>query len=117
MRTSNFAPLLLLAACGQPEQDRARAEEARALQDAPKFFCATGEGDLRAECTAERTRSDRGWTLTLRHPDGHFRRLLVSEDGQTVTVADGAQPAVVTRTGEQFEVRVGDDRYRLPVTR
>ena len=83
MRISSVAPLLLLAACGQPERERARAEEARAAQDAPKFFCATGVGELRAECTAERTRTDRGWTLTLRHPDGHFRRLLVSLPAST----------------------------------
>ena len=117
MRISDFLPLLALAACGQPQQEQARAEEARAIESAPKFFCASGGGELVAACTAERARTDKGWVTTIRHPDGHFRRLLVSDDGRTVTAADGAEPASATPAGDQIEITVGEDRYRLPTTR
>ena len=49
MRISNLLPLLALAACGEPEQERARAIEAREVAEAPKFFCAQGDGELVAQ--------------------------------------------------------------------
>ena len=114
MRTSDFLPLLALVGCGQPEQDQARAAEQRAVEAAPKFFCSQDGGELVAACTAERTRTARGWTLTLRHPDGHFRRLNVGEDGRTVTATDGAEPATATTGPNGVEVTIAGDRYRLP---
>ncbi|HEU0044701.1 hypothetical protein [Sphingomonas sp.] len=114
MRISSLLLLLPLAACGQPEQEQARAAEQRAVAEAPKFPCAHGGGDLVAECTAERTRTAQGWILTLRHPDGHFRRLAVSADGQSVASADGAQPATVERGANGIEVTIAGDHYRLP---
>ena len=117
MRTSSAALLLALAACAEGEQEQARAAEQRAVEVAPKFFCAQGDAELVAQCTAERTRTAEGWAITVRHPDGHFRRLLVSGDGAQVTAADGADPVTATRTGDQMDIVIGDDRYRLPTTR
>jgi putative hemolysin len=114
MRISSLLLLVPLAACGQPEQEQARAAEQRAVEAAPKLFCAQGGGALVAACTAERTSTAQGWVLTLRHPDGHFRRLLVTDDGRTITAADGAVPARVTSGPEGVEVSIADDRYRLP---
>lgn len=66
-------------------------------------------------CAVEKAESPDGTILTLRHPDGRFRRLLVARDGQGVTAADGAEPAEVRMSGErEIEVSLGGDRYRLP---
>ena len=76
--------------------------------------CRTqGAADFERTCTIERD----GPTLTLRHPDGHFRRLSVTSDGRGVIAADGAEPASVTISGDsEIEVVLGDDHYRLPAT-
>lgn len=69
------------------------------------------------ECTVERTQGPDGTILTLRHPDGGFRRLLVTGNGQGVTAADGAEPAEVRMSGSKaIEVSLAGDRYRLPAT-
>lgn len=116
MRISDLLPLLALAACGQPQQEQARYDEARAVEAAPKFFCAQGGGELRAECTAERTAMPGGGVaITMRHPDGHFRRFAVSPDARTVEAADGAEPVAVSRAARALEIAIGSDRYRLPL--
>lgn len=117
MRIFSAALPLALVACGQGEQEAARVAEERAAEAAPKFFCAHGPGEMIAACTAERTRTNKGWTMTIRHSDGHFRRLLVSTDGARVTAADGAETATMIATGRQMEITVGGDRYRLPTLR
>ena len=117
MRISSLALLIPLAACGQGKQEAARAAEQRQVEAAPKFFCAQGEAELAAQCTIDREQTAAGLVLTLRHPDGHFRRLLVTGDGRGVVAADGAEPATVTPTGaDQIDVAIGGDRYRLPAT-
>ncbi len=80
--------------------------------------CAVGAAaTLSRVCSVDRQDSDRGLLLTVRHPDGGFRRLLVTKDGHGVVAADGAQPAQVTLVGtNEIEVALGDDIYRLPVT-
>jgi hypothetical protein len=66
------------------------------------------------DCFVER---GEGGALTLRHPDGGFRRLLVTDDGRGVVAADGAAPAQVQVIGEKgIEVAIEGDRYRLPAT-
>ena len=102
--------LIALAACHRNDP---RAAEQRADAAAPHFPCAQGTAPLRPDCTAERTRTDAGWVLTIRHPDGHFRRLLVHND-HSVTAADGAEPATATPAGGEIEVAIAGDRYRLP---
>lgn len=68
-------------------------------------------------CIIESANDEAGRVLTVRHPDGGFRRLRITTDGRGVITADGAQPAVVNVTGaNEIEVTVSGDRYRLPAT-
>lgn len=124
MRTSSaLGAALLLAACGEPRTDQAvlaKVEaEQRAARDAKgEIICAReGSRDFARTCTVDRVDSEAGLMLTLRHPDGAFRRLLVTRDGRGVVAADGAEKAVVKVIGTgEIEVTLGGDRYRLPAT-
>jgi hypothetical protein len=75
--------------------------------------CAIGKGTWSRACGVERD----GDMLTLRHPDGGFRRLRIVQDGRGLVSADGAEEAklVIIDKG-LIEVTVGADRYRLPAT-
>lgn len=119
----------LLAACGGGETDRAsrsnsdpllEAEaQARAeLAESGMIYCAVdGASGFRPDCQIERTQGNEGVILTMRHPSGGFRRLLVTNDGRGLIAADGAEPAVVTPVSErEIEVAIAFDRYRLPAT-
>ena len=69
--------------------------------------------DWSRSCPVERS----GDLVTLRHPDGGFRRYNVLKDGRGLVAADGAEQATVTVLGkDQIELSVGEDRYRLPAT-
>lgn len=83
-----------------------------------RISCATaGARELAPDCPVERSRSASGLLLTLRHPDGGFRRLRIVTDGRGVEAADGAEVAEVEMAGEkQIDVRVAGDHYRLPAT-
>jgi len=97
---------LLMACSGKPAEKAPGTEVPCAL---------AGVQDFSPECTVERTAGAEGTILTLHHPDGGFRRLLVMKDGQGVTAADGAEPAEVRMNGAgEIEVSLGGDRYRLP---
>lgn len=80
--------------------------------------CALPGKPLRRECLVERTGGgNEGLILTLRHPDGAFRRLLVTRDGRGVVAADGAEPATVRVLGaDRIEVTVAGEHYELPAT-
>ncbi len=68
-------------------------------------------------CAVERTTAPDGLMLVMHHPDGGFRRLLVTTDGRGVVTADGSDQATVAVLDPgTIEVTVGDDRYRLPAT-
>jgi hypothetical protein len=125
MRISKLAPLLALAACSQekaPDQPRAAdgapaTASAEPTAEEARVPCARGQARLTPDCTVDSVQEQRGLTLTLRHPDGAFRKLLVTEDGRGVVAADGAEPARVTVLGPgEIEVAIGADRYRLPAT-
>lgn len=75
--------------------------------------CAIGKGDWSRACGVE----GEGDMLTLRHPDGGFRRLRIVQDGRGLVSADGAEEAklVIIDKG-LIEVAIGADRYRLPAT-
>jgi hypothetical protein len=120
MKPASFLPLLLLFACTErdpaAEEKAAVAEQksaAKASEDG--IDCAVGgEQAFERACLVER---DDGGTLTIRHPDGGFRRLLITEDGRGVMAADGAAPTQVQVVGGNIiEVTVEEDRYRLPAT-
>lgn len=115
--------LLGLSACGEkstPDQLPAKPEVAASAApgavDDNRIACATGGAtDFTTDCRIERTQTDEGIVITVRHPDGGFRRVLVVKDGRGVVPADGAEPAEVLLTGEdQIEVTIGPDKYRLP---
>ncbi|MET3759537.1 hypothetical protein [Sphingomonas sp. UYEF23] len=124
MRISSAALLLLaLAACGEPQTDKAtlakvEAEQRARQDDSGNIVCAQrGSVDFARVCTVDRTQSADGLVLTLRHPDGTFHRLLVTRDGRGVIAADGAEKAMVSVIGSgEIEVALGGDRYRLPAT-
>ncbi|WP_419827266.1 hypothetical protein [Sphingomonas sp.] len=111
---------LLLAAChkapsraivDQPET-AGRSEAAPALPTIP----CTLQGHAQS-CTVERIEAPDGLVLLVRHPDGGFRRLLVTEDGRGVAAADGNEPTRVTVAGPgEIDVVLGGERYRLPAT-
>ena len=104
--TRPAALLLFVAACGGPPA-------APPAED--RIECAlNGAPDFERVCTIERTAGPET-LLTLRSPNGGFRRLTIARDGRGVTAADGAEPATVIVVGEGLiEVSIGSDRYRLP---
>jgi len=77
-----------------------------------------GAAEMAQDCTIDRSVGAEGLVLTVHHPDGGFRRLLVTRDGRGVVAADRAERAVVTTVGgaNQIEVALGGDLYRLPAT-
>jgi hypothetical protein len=96
----------------------AEADKIRADSDETKLACAvSGASAFSRVCEIERSETEKGLLLTIRHPDGGFRRLIVVKDGRGVVVADGSEPAVVTPIGpREIEVAVAGNRYRLPAT-
>ena len=123
MRTSSLLPFLLLAACSQESANTqalavAEANQAAEAADDGLVNCAVdGAEAFSRVCLLDRQQTADGLVLTIRHPDGGFRRLKVTSDGRGVAAADGAQPADVAITGPgEIAVGVGDDHYRLPAT-
>lgn len=127
MSTRIFKAALLvlpLASCGSPDQPantaliaNVEAQQQADAEDDGRVLCARGDGQLQRTCTVEQVRDADGLVLTLRHPDGGFRRLRVTADGRGVIAADGAEPVKVTIVGPgDIEVAVGGDHYRLPAT-
>jgi hypothetical protein len=122
MRISSFALVLMLTGCGESEktngpaplvaQRSAQVSQADIPAEPPKTMCAVdGEREFTPVCDRELVDG----LLTLRHPNGGFRRLQVMTDGRGVVAADGAQPARVSTVGDSvIEVSIADDRYRLP---
>ena len=120
MRSLAAAVLLLLSACGDPNQateEALAASEEKAADDGRIECAADGAEAFERVCTMERVQGPEGTTLTLRHPSGGFRRLLVTSDGRGVVAADGADPALVSVVEDDLiEVSLAGDRYRLPAT-
>lgn len=115
-----LAGCLLLAACGgeagklgnEVEHAQAATGTSGPVDDG-KADCAIGTDAAWArDCLIER----KGEMLTIRHPDGGFRRFRVLADGRGLEAADGAEMArlQIVEAG-LVEIRIGGDRYRLPV--
>ena len=102
---------MLLAACSQG------AGEAPAADPDDLIECAVGGASgFARRCAVEQARVDGATVLTVRHPDGGFRRFEVMIDGTGVATADGAQAARIALREGGIEVVVGTDRYRFPAT-
>jgi hypothetical protein len=112
--------LPMLAACGDAGKatEDALAQSEQKAADGGSIACAVdGATSITRGCTMERLSGPEGTTLTMRHPGGGFRRLLVTTDGRGVVAADGADPAMVSIIGEgRIEVAIAGDRYQLPAT-
>jgi len=100
---------LLASGCGgvsdplPPEEDRIEC----ALSGAREFV---------RDCWVETAKDGETIRLTIRQPDGGFRRLEMSGDGRDLQTADGADKAQITSHGASVEIAIGADRYRLPKT-
>ena len=112
MRTLLLLCLSLVAACNSG------GEEAVSATDDNRIECRIGASTgFERHCTLEQADEERGRTLTIRKPDGGFRRLRVTDDGRGVVAADGAEPAIVTNIDDgRIDVAIGGDNFRLPAT-
>ncbi len=99
----------------------AEAEQAadREIVDDGKVACAvSGAAELSRSCLLEQTLTEKGMILTVKHPDGGFRKLQVVKDGRGVIAADGADQAKVKLLGtREIEVTLAGDKYILPAKR
>lgn len=116
MRRLALVMAMALAGCDgdapRSGNDAAAVQGQAQLVDDGKADCITGDAtDWARDCLIERA----GDRLTIRHPDGGFRRFRVLADGRGLEAADGAEPARLRIVGDrQIEVATGGDRYRLP---
>jgi hypothetical protein len=106
-----LAALLIVAGCSAPEPQKDAT-----LQEDGRIDCRIGaDTQFTRFCSLERTKSEQGTLLTVRKPDGGFRRLITTRDGRGVAAADGAEQAEVAIVGENLiEVAIGGDSFRLP---
>lgn len=117
MRFLSLLPLLLIAACSAPNSE-ASETVAAAAEDDGRIDCRIGNAEqFQRFCTIERSEDEAGPLLTVRRPDGGFRRLRITDDGRGVVAADGAEEARVTIIGDRrIQVSIGGDDFRLPAT-
>lgn len=110
MRISS-ALILLLACAGCS----AGGEQPQAEAGAQRIDCALGEGaQFAADCLVERSDVEDTSIVTVRHPDGGFRRFEQVGDGRGLIIIDGADEATLDYAGDVLEVTVAGDRYRFP---
>lgn len=113
MRTLALGALAMAALVG----GCSAAHEGDATQGGERIACALGGATtFTQDCTVERVVSGQRVTLTVRHPDGAFRRFSVVRDGRGLVVADGADQARTTIEGDKLAVAVAQDRYLFPAT-
>ncbi len=107
----SLALVLLLAACGG-----AAEEKSATLDNDGKIDCRIGaDTQFTRFCSIERAKTEQGTLITVRKPDGGFRRLMTTRDGRGVVAADGAEQAEVTIIGDNLiEDAIAGDSFRLP---
>ncbi len=115
---STCATLLLVTACGMPDNGvLAEAEESAASQaaDDGRIECAiNGDSNFSNGCRSERLSGENGVTLIVRHPDGGFRRFNVLTDGRGLEAADGSEQAKIEIVeDDKILVSVGSDKYLM----
>ena len=115
MRIPLWLALFCLAACGGGEEQQTTATAEASAHD--RIECALGgSNQFTTDCAVERDPAERN-SLTVRHPDGGFRKLTIASDGRGVVAADGAVPAALQVIADsRIEVAIERDRYRLPAT-
>lgn len=107
-RTGGLTMVALLAACNAAGEPQVEGRESIAC-------LLPGASSFKMLCAIDRMMTPDGVVLTVRAPDGAFRRLLIVNDGRGVTPADGAEPIAVRPAGSSgIEVAAGDIVYRLP---
>jgi hypothetical protein len=124
MRISSVLGLaLLVTACGSKDDGKqalakVEAEAEQSAAEDGRIPCAVSGATVFARvCQLEQNQTQAGLVLTVRHPDGGFRRLQVVKDGRGVVAADGADAAIVTPvSGKEIEVTLAGDHYRIPAT-
>lgn len=112
--------LCALAGCesaSDTEHMEAEAEQrALASADGAVDCLRAGDADFRTVCWIDRSHDgDGALILTVNHPDGAFRRLKVTTDGQGIVAADGSEAATVSLEGaDTIHVEIAGEQYRLP---
>lgn len=87
--------------------------EPEAPANAQLVACApAGSRDFAQECALEHNEVKGERVITLRHPDGGFRRVNIS--ARALQAADGADAARSATAGGLVEVSIAEDRYRIP---
>jgi len=109
---------LLLAACGaEPPGEMTNGAAAPAPGEPdPRIECRLGAATaFERLCSVEVAEEGERRVLTVRKPDGGFRRLVMAGGGQ-VAAADGAeQPRSSQMSDGRTEVSIGGDIFRLPL--
>ncbi len=112
--------LFLLAGCGPADDPAPRSEGAKAAPGGAddRIECRIGNArQFELFCTFSLSDGAEGKVMTIRKPDGGFRRLLIADDGRGVVAYDGAEAATVSIIDDnRIEVEVGGDSFRLPAT-
>ena len=123
VRGSAIVIALLLSACssggdaGQQAAVQAQGGAADAAKpDAPGSVpCAlAGARSFTGSCKVERLTAGGKTIITVRHPNGGFRRLVELEGGKRFAAADGSDEVSIERNGSEIEVTLGDDHYLFP---
>ena len=111
---------LVLVGCQQPAEAPAATSEqigSKTASGEDVIACGLdGDDSLSSACTVERGEEEGQLALTVRHPDGAFRRFVVQDDGSGLVPADGALGASTRYADGHAEVAIEQDRYRFPAT-
>ena len=107
--SSAFILVLTISGCS------AGAEQPQATAGAQRIECALGSAaEFADDCLVERSDVENTRIVTVRHPDGGFRRFEQVADGRGLIIIDGAEEATLNFAGNVLEVTVATDRYRFP---